>query len=144
MTKLPFSGRLDLSLACLLVAERHHSLANRTVTTGDVASDVIDLVDLLEIEADDLLTLDEFEEAVMVAMERLAEAGWLRKRDYRGVIRYTAAPLGEDALEWIRGRLSDRPKVRHRFDELESEVTDLVLERYEAAAVEEAPARADD
>jgi hypothetical protein len=143
MTKIPFSGRLDLSRATLLVAERHHSLANRTVTTADVAADVIDLVDLLEVEADDLLTLEEFEDAVTVAMERLVEAGWLRKRSYRGVIRYTAAPLGEDALDWIRDRLSDRPKVRHQFDELESEVTDLVLERYEGA-IQEAPATTDE
>jgi hypothetical protein len=143
MTKIPFSGRLDLSLASLLVAERHHSLANRTVTTTDVAADVIDLVDLLEVEADDLLTIEEFEDAVHVAMERLVEAGWLKKRSYRGVIRYTAAPLGEDALDWIRDRLSDQPKVRHMFDELEAEVTDLVLERYEGA-LREAPAAADE
>ena len=141
MTRIPFSGRLDLSLAALLVAERHHSLANRTVTTADVAADVIDLVDLLEVQAGDLLTLDEFEEAIFVAMERLVEAGWLRRRSYRGVIRYTAAPLGEDALEWIRGRLSDDPKVRHRFDELEAEVTDIVLERYQDARAESPAAR---
>ena len=136
MTKIPFSGRLDLTLAALLVAERHHSLANRTVTTGDVAADVIDLVDLLDVQPDDLLALEEFEDAVFVAMERLVEAGWLRKRNYRGVIRYTAAPLGEDALDWIRGRLSDDPKVRHKFDELEEEVTDLVLDRYEGVVAE--------
>ena len=130
MTKIPFSGRLDVSLACLLVTERHSSLANRSVTTGDVAADVIDLVDALDVAAADMLTLEEFEDACRIAMERLVEAGWLRRRNYRGVIRYAAAPVGEDALDWIRERLSDRPKVRHRFDELEAEVTDLVLERY--------------
>ena len=136
MTKIPFSGRLDLSLASLLVTERYHALANRSVTPADVAADVIDLVDLLDVRPDDLLTLEEFEDAVLVAMERLVEAGWLRKRNYRGVIRYTAAPLGEDALDWIRDRLSNDPKVIRTFDELEAEVTDLVLERYEGAVHE--------
>jgi len=130
MSKIPFSGRLDLTLACLLVTERHHALANRTVTAHDVAGDVIDLVDLLEVEPGDLLTLDEFEDAVEVAMRALVTAGWLRRRSYRGVIRYTAPVLGEDALEWIRSRLADDPKVRHAFDELEAEVTEIVLERY--------------
>ncbi len=140
MTKIPYSGRLDLPLACLLVAERYHSLANRTLTVSDVASDVIDLVDLLDVEADDLLTLEEFEEAVAAATERLVAADWLRERNYRGVIRLTASPLGVEALDWIRERLSERPKVRRAFDDLENEVTEVVLERYgDARAV----ARAD-
>jgi len=130
MTKIPFSGRLDLALACLLVAERHHAMANRSVTPRDVAGDVLDLLDLLDVEADDLTTLDEFEEAVDAAMGELVDAGWLRRRCYGSVVRYTTPSLGEDALEWIRDRLSADPQKRRAFDELESEVTELVLERF--------------
>jgi hypothetical protein len=130
MSKIPFSGRLDLALACLLVAERHHAMVNRTVTPRDVAGDVLDLLDLLDVEADDLTTLDEFEEAVEGAMGELVDAGWLSRRCYRSVVRYTTPSLGEDALEWIRTRLSEDPTMRHAFDELEHEVTEIVLDRY--------------
>jgi hypothetical protein len=130
MSKIPYSGRLDLALACLLVAERHHAMVNRTVTTLDVAGDVLDLLDLLDVEADDLTTIDEFEDAVEGAMGELVDAGWLSRRCYHSVVRYTTPSLGEDALEWIRTRLSADPEKRHAFDELENEVTEIVLDRY--------------
>ncbi len=105
-------------------------MANRSVTPRDVAGDVLDLLDLLDVEADDLTTLDEFEEAVEAAMGELVDAGWLSRRSYGSVVRYTTPLLGEDALEWIRERLSIAPEKRRAFDELEAEVTDLVLERF--------------
>ncbi len=130
MQTFPFTGRLDLPLACLLVTERHHALANRTVLVTDVAQDVLDLVDHLDVDAEDLDGLDDFEEAVAEAMDALVEADWLRRRNYRGVLRFTTPPLGEDALAWIRSRLSSDPKRLHDFDELTEQVTELVLERY--------------
>jgi hypothetical protein len=136
MSKIPFSGRLDLALACLLVAERQHSMANRTVTTRDVAGDVLDLLDLLDVEADDLTTLDEFEEAVEGAMGELVDAGWLSRRSYGSVVRYTTPSLGEDALEWIRTRFSADPTRSRAFDELESEVMEIVLDRHGEPSME--------
>ena len=38
-----------------------------------------------------------------------------------GVIRHVTPPLGEDALEWVRGELADDPARRHALDELEAE-----------------------
>ena len=63
-------------------------------------------------------------------MGDLVDAGWLSRRCYRSVVRYTTPSLGEDALEWIRTRLSEDPDRRRAFDELEHEVTEIVLDRY--------------
>ena len=130
MTTVPFSGRLDLTVATLLVAERHTSLANRSVTLADLAADVLELVDDLDVAAEDMGGLRGFEAAVESALEALIGAGWVRSRNYRGVIRHVTTELGEDALEWVRTRFADDPARLHAFDELHDDVTEMVLERF--------------
>lgn len=145
MTTVPFSGRLDLSLATLLVIARHTALANRSVTLDDITADVVELIDLLDVDAATLGDLDGLGTAVDAALTELINAGWVRRRNYRGVIRHVAPPLGEDALDWVRDRLANDPVRRHALDELDAEVTELVLDRYgeslrESAAGVDAPA----
>lgn len=130
MPHVPFDGRLDLHVACLLVTERHHELANRSVTSADVAALVLELIDHLDVDADDLGDLDEFQDAVDEAMDDLVKASWLSRRRYGSVIRFSGPPPAEDAIEWIRSRLASRPRRLNAFDELANEITELVVTRH--------------
>ena len=139
MTNVPFDGRLDLHVACLLVAERHSDLVGRSVTAGDVADVVLELIDHLDVDADDLTNLDEFEEAIEEAMDELVAVSWVKRRRYASVLRYTAGPAAADAIRWIRKRLASRPRRLHDLDELTDEITGLVVERYGSTRAEPAP-----
>lgn len=130
MSNVPFNGRLDLHVACLLVADRHQDLVNRSVTTGDIADLVLELVDHLDIEAEDLEDLDEFQDAIEEAMDELVAVNWIKPRRYASVTRYTAGPAADDAIAWIRSRLASRPRRLHHLDDLTNEITALVLERH--------------
>ncbi len=132
MSHVPFDGRLDLHVACLLVAERHHELANRSVTPNDVAGLVLELIDHLDVDADDLGDLDEFQDAIEEAMDDLVKASWLSRRRYGSVVRFSGPPPAEDAIRWIRSRLASRPRRLRAFDKLANEITELVVTRHGA------------
>lgn len=130
MKTFPFHDRLDVTVASLLVAQRHRALANRTVTSADVARDVLDLVDHIDVDADDLGDLEEFQEAVEESLGKLVAAKWLSRRVYSGVVRYQAPAMADSALEWIQSRLSVNPRKLRAFSELARDVNVLVLQRY--------------
>src|SRR5262245_238536 len=105
MREIPFSGRLDVALACLLVVERHGSVANRCVTRDELTSDLLSLVDEIETPPECLGDLDAFDVELERALLRLVGAGWIEDRTTRGVPLFAPRPVAEDALHWIRSRL---------------------------------------
>ncbi len=140
MPAVPFSGQLDLCVACLLVLERHGALARRSLTAEDVARDVLETVDRLEVAPRALAELDAFEDAVDGALARLVRAGWVSRRNYHSVVRYSVPTLGEDALAWIRARLAQDPHRAAELDALRERIARIVLARYGDDAEVDAPA----
>lgn len=130
MSSVPFIGRLDVTLACLLVVERHGSLAGRAPTPDDIWRDVLSLTDLLEIPADYFEDIESFEAGVEAAIERLVEARWIGRRKRGNVIRHPAVKMSAAALDWIRARLSDNPHHMRAFEALHLAVTERVLDDY--------------
>jgi hypothetical protein len=130
MRQLPFSGRLDVVLACLLVVERHGSVANRCVARGELTSDLLSLVDDFEVPPECLCDLDAFEVEVERALLRLADAGWIEDRTARGTPLFAPRPVAEDVLAWIRSRLMRDAGKTAAFDRLHEAVTARVLADY--------------
>jgi hypothetical protein len=130
MRDVPFSGRLDVLLACLLVVERHGSVANRCVTRDELTTDLLSLVDDLDVPPECLGDLDAFDVELERAILRLSGAGWIEDRTTQGVPRFAPRAVAEDALTWVRSRLlSDARKVA-AFDRLDEAVTARVLADY--------------
>jgi len=134
MREVPFSGRLDVVLACLLVVERHGSVANRCVTRDELTSDVLSLVDEIETPPECLDDLDAFDVELERALLRLVDAGWIEDRTSRGVPLFAPRPVAEDALAWIRSRLLHDTRQAAAFDRLDEAVTARVLADYGHAA----------
>ena len=134
MARIPFSGLLDLSVACLIVVERHSALAKRTVSVGDVSSIVLDLVDHLDVEAEDLQDLDEFEDGVVEALGDLVDVKWVRRRRFGSVMRYAATDLAGDAVRWVRSKFAADPDRLRAFDALHTDITTLVVTQHGRAA----------
>ncbi len=130
MNTVPFIGRLDVTLACLLVVERHGSLADRSTTFGDIWRDVLAVVDHLDLPAACLEDLDHFEDAVEDSLERLVDAGWVGGETVEGIERFGAIDMSSSALDWIRNRLARDPLPLRAFEDLHSELTSRVLEDY--------------
>lgn len=130
MREVPFSGRLDVVLACLLVVERHGSVANRCVTRDELTSDVLSLVDEIETPPECLGDLDAFDVELERALLRLVSAGWIEDRTSRGVPLFAPRPVAEDALLWIRSRLLHDSRQAAAFDRLDEAVTARVLADY--------------
>jgi hypothetical protein len=135
MREVPFSGRLDVALACLLVVERHGSVANRCVTRDELTSDVLSLVDEIETPPESLGDLDAFDVELERALLRLVGAGWIEDRTTRGVSLFAPRPVAEDALHWIRSRLLADSKRAAAFDRLDEAVTARVLADYGHGAI---------
>jgi hypothetical protein len=134
MREVPFSGRLDIVLACLLVVERHGSVANRCVTRDELTNDLLSLVDTFETPPECLSDLDAFDVELERALLRLEDAGWIEDRTTRGAPRFAARPVAEDALVWIRSRLLQDTRRIAAYDRLDQAVTSRVLADYGHAA----------
>jgi hypothetical protein len=130
MREVPFSGRLDVVLACLLVVERHGSVANRCVTRDELTRDVLSLVDEIETPPECLGDLDAFDVEVERALLRLADAGWIEDRTTRGDPLFAPRPVAQDVVAWIRSRLIRDAGKTAAFDRLDSAVTSRVLADY--------------
>jgi hypothetical protein len=130
MRDVPFSGSLDIALACLLVVERHGSVANRCVTRDELTADVLSLVESIEVPPACLADLDAFDVELERAVLRLVAAGWIEDRSDRDAARFAPRPLADDALAWIRSRLAADPKRVFAFDHLDEAVTQRVLSDY--------------
>jgi hypothetical protein len=140
MREVPFSGRLDVLLACLLVVERHGSVANRCVTRDELTSDLLSLVDEIETPPECLGDLDAFDVELERAILRLVAAGWIEDRTTRGTPIFAPRPVAEDALHWIRSRLLHDSRQAAAFDRLDEAVTARVLADYGHAARSPGPA----
>lgn len=127
MREVPFSGRLDIALACLLVVERHATLTSRLVTRDGLTRDLLALVDQIEVPAPCLGDLDAFDVELERALLRLVDAGWIEDRTARGVPRFAARPVAEDVVAWARSRLASDAKRLAAFDRLDEAVTRRVL-----------------
>jgi hypothetical protein len=134
MRDVPFSGTLDIALACLLVVERHGSLARRCVTRSELTGDVLSLVDAIEVPPQCLADLDAFDVELERAILRLVDVGWIEDRSGRDGARFGARPVAEDALAWIRSRLLADSRRVAAFDRLDEAVTRRVLADYGHAA----------
>jgi hypothetical protein len=130
MRQVPFSGRLDVVLACLLVVERHGSVANRCVGRGELTRDLLSLVDDIEVPPECLGDLDAFDVEVERALLRLADAGWIEDRTTRGDPLFAPRPVAQDVLVWIRSRLIRDAGKTAAFDRLDTDVTSRVLADY--------------
>jgi hypothetical protein len=140
MREIPFSGRLDVALACLLVVERHGSVANRCVTRDELTSDLLALVDEIETPPECLGDLDAFDVELERALLRLVGAGWIEDRTTRGVPLFAPRPVAEDALHWIRSRLVADARRLAAYDRLDEAVTARVLADYGHGARTRGPA----
>ena len=140
MRDVPFSGSLDIALACLLVVERHGSVANRCVTRDELTEDVLALVGLLEVPPVCLSDLDAFDVELERAVLRLVDAGWIADRSDHNAARFAPQPVAEDALAWIRSRLLADSRRVAAFDRLDEAVTRRVLSDYGHEARAERPA----
>jgi hypothetical protein len=134
MRDVPFSGRLDVVLTCLLVVERHGSVASRFVTRDELSADVLALIDDVDAPADCLGDLDAFEVELERSLLRLVDAGWIEDRTRLGVPQFAPRAVAEDALLWIRSRLLTDPHKTAQFERLNRAVTDRVLADYGHAA----------
>jgi len=126
MRDVPFSGSLDIALACLLVVERHGSVANRCVTRDELTEDVLALVGLLEVPPVCLSDLDAFDVELERAVLRLVDAGWIADRSDHNAARFAPQP-------------ADSRRVA-AFDRLDEAVTRRVLSDYGHEARAERPA----
>lgn len=132
---VPFLGRLDVTLACLMVVERHGTLAERTPSFDEIWQDVLAVVDLLDLPAECLEDLDHFEEAVEDSLDRLVDAGWITGGAEVDEERYGAVDMSTASLAWIRTRLARDPQPLRAFEDLHSGLTTRVLADYGEADI---------
>ncbi len=130
MRQVPFSGRLDVVLACLLVVERHGSVANRCVARDELTTDLLALVDDFEIPPHCLCDLDAFDVEVERSLLRLVDAGWIEDRTTRDAPLFAPRPVAQEVLGWIRSRLIHDSKKSSAYDRLDQAVTARVLADY--------------
>ena len=130
MREVPFSGRLDVVLACLLVVERHGSVANRCVSRDELTGDVLALLPSLEVPPECLGDLDAFDVELERALLRLVGAGWIEDRTTHGSPLFATRPVADDALAWIRACLLHDSRRTGEFDRLDESVTSRVLADY--------------
>lgn len=123
MHEVPFSGRIDVALACLLVVERHGSVARHAVTRDEIAADVLAVVDVLEVDPLCLRDLDAFEVEIERALLRLDGAGWIETRLRQGPPQFGPRPVAEDVVAWVRSRLRHDPVRTAAFERLDRAVT---------------------
>jgi hypothetical protein len=140
MRDVPFSGSLDMALTCLLVVERHGSVANRCVTRDELSEDVLSLVESIEVPPECLSDMDAFDVELERALLRLVDAGWIEDRSGRDAARFAPRPVAEDALSWIRSRLLADSRRVVAFDRLDEAVTRRVLSDYGHEARADRPA----
>jgi hypothetical protein len=129
MPTVPAIGRLDLTLASLLVVERHRTLRSRRPGTAEILADVLAVADELDVPPDVLLDLDHFEDGVLSSLDRLVESRWLSSRSDA----YGSEEMGEVALAWIRTRLARNRDLLHAFEHLDVAVTKRILGSYDVS-----------
>lgn len=134
MRTVPSIGRLDLTLAALLVVERHDTLVGREPTEDEVIDDVLSVAEHLDIPAEQLGDVASFEDGVRESMSRLVDAGWLSLRVQDGIARLRPQEIAESALAWIRARLASDAAVARALDHLELALAERVLTEYEESA----------
>src|SRR5262245_8156905 len=124
MRDLPFEGRLDVALACLLSVERHHSVMGRPATRGRVAKDVPAPVERPEVPADCMADLRKFGAEVDRSLRRLLHAGWIQARTTDGTTRFSPREVTGPVVAWVRARLSTDARRLAEFESLDRAVTD--------------------
>jgi len=130
LNQVPFTGRLDVALACLLLVERHGSVANRCVSRGELTDDLLALLEAIETPPECLGDLDAFDVEVERSLLRLVDAGWIEDRTTGVASMFAPRPVAEDVLGWIRTRLARDPARTAAFDRLDEAVTRRVLADY--------------
>lgn len=135
MRTVPAIGRLDLTLASLLVVERHGSLLSRHPSRDEVIDDVLALAGHLDVPADCLGDVDAFDDGVQDSLDRLLSAGWLAESSRGAVRRLRAEEPAESALAWIRSRLARDRDLSDDLEDLEIAVNERVLTEYDDAIV---------
>ncbi len=133
MREVPFDGRLDVALACLLAIERHRSAANSAVARGRLARDVLALVEWIEVPPECLEDLSAFRGEVDRALRRLVHAGWVQARTVEGVTSFHPRDATDGVIAWIRGRFAVSPRRLAAFERLDRAVTDRVVADYVAS-----------
>jgi hypothetical protein len=141
MRDIPFAGRLDVALACLLVVERHAAVANRCVARDELTRDLLALVADVEAPPECLGDLDAFDVEVERSLLRLVAAGWIEDRTSHGATRFAPRAVAQDALVWIRSRLLQDSRKVAAFDRLDEAVTERVLSDYGRASPSRASSR---
>lgn len=139
MRTVPAIGRLDLTLASLLVVERHGSLLARQPTADEVIDDVLSVAPHLDVPAGCLGDVDAFDDGVQESLHRLVEAGWLGQSSRGEVPRLWAEETAESALAWIRSRLARDHELAEALEALELAVTERVLGEYDDAVLTASP-----
>jgi len=130
MPSVPAIGRLDLTLASLLVVERHRTLRLRHPDAGEVSRDVLAVADHVDVSAECFADLETFRENIEHALDRLVEAGWLSRLSEEGEERFGAEEMAEHALAWIRARLARDRDLLHEYERLDYHVTERILGAY--------------
>lgn len=130
MREIPFSGHLDVALGCLVLLERHGSVANRCLARDELASDLLAIVPFLEIPPESLSDVDAFDVEMERSLLRLVAAGWIEDRTVRGRPVFAPRPVAEDVVAWVRSRLGPDAKRLAAFDRLDAAVTARVLADY--------------
>ncbi len=130
MREVPFSGRLDVCVACLLVVERHGCVADRSVTQDELAQDVLSLVAALDVPPECLSDLAVFDAEVGRSLRRLIRAGWIQGRTVGGVARFAPREVAAPAIDWMRSRFALDGRLLGRFERLDHDVTQRVLADY--------------
>jgi hypothetical protein len=134
MREVPFSGRLDVCVACLLVVERHGSVANRSVTQEELREDLLSLVESLDVPPECLCDLDVFDDEVARALRRMIRVGWIHGRTVGGVSRFAPREVAAPAVAWMRSRFALDGRLLGRFERLDHDVTQRVLADYDHSA----------
>jgi len=135
MRTVPAIGRLDLTLASLLVVERHGSLLARHPSPDEVIDDVLSIAEHLDVPANCLGDVDAFDDGVQESLHRLIEARWLAQSSRGEIPRLRAEEQAESALAWIRSRLARDHDLSEALEALELAVSERVLTEYDDAAL---------
>ncbi len=116
MPGVPFSGRLDLPLACLLAIAH----GGRALRRDEVSAQVLALVDHLDVEPDCLDDLDAFDEGVDRALRDLVRAKWVAATGDADEAAYAASDVTPEVVEWVRSRIGRDEHRAEALAELES------------------------
>jgi hypothetical protein len=132
MREIPFVGRLDVALACLLTIERHGEFARREPRRDEISADVMSLVDFLDVPPECLGDVAAFDDEIGRALSRLVRAGWVAERRVADAIAFSPGEVAADAIAWIRSRLVRESRLVAAFERLDGAITARVVSDYGA------------